>query len=146
MVLSKFQIIKIEKERLRKHKDDRYICGNLYVKLNVNGKKVNLVNVHFSNSNYFSLLHLLETLRQIEMKKINPIIVGDFNIYESDTLYELTKDDYVSSMKYKKYMSYPIRKWTLDYFLIPKKYKFTSLECIGKGLSDHKALIAEVEI
>jgi endonuclease/exonuclease/phosphatase family metal-dependent hydrolase len=145
-VLSKFRIIKTEKEKLRKHKDDRYTCGNLYVKLNVKGKKVDLVNVPLSNSNYFSLLHLLETLRQIEGKEITPIIVGDFNMYESDTLYELTKDDYISSMKYRKYMSYPIRKWTLDYVLIPKKYKFKSFECMGKGLSDHKALVTEVEI
>ena len=43
-------------------------------------------------------------------------------------------------------MSYPIRKWTLDYVLIPKKYKFKSFECMGKGLSDHKALVTEVEI
>jgi len=145
-ILSKYPIVSSKGVTLKKHKDDRYTCGFLQVKLKLKNKKVDLFNLHFSNSSYFSLLHLLETLKYIEKEKIKPILVGDFNMYESDVLHSLTKEKFTSSMKYKKYMSYPIRKWTLDYVLIPKKYKFKSFECGGKGLSDHKALIAEIKI
>ncbi len=143
-VLSKFPILKIEKHKLRKHPDDRYTCGNLYVKIKAE-KIIDLIVVHFSNSDLFSLLHLIETLSIIKKKKIEPIIAGDFNMWHQDWLNDLTSQEYVSSMQYKKYLSYPLNKWTLDYILIPKKYKFKSLKCEG-DVSDHKALIAEVEI
>lgn len=145
-LISKYPIIKIEKEKLKKHPDDIYHCGNLFAKVKVKNKIVDFVVVHFSNNDLFSLLHLIETLNQIKEKKIKPLIAGDFNMYHSDWLDMLTKDDFKSSLNYKKYLSFPLRNWTLDYVLIPKKYKFKSLKCVGKGLSDHKALVVEVEI
>lgn len=145
-ILSKYPIIEIKRKQLKRQKEDRYTCGNLYVKIKIKGKIVEFLAVHFSNSDLFSLLHLIETISYIKKNKINPIIVGDFNMPNQDKLNELTEDNFKSSMNYKKYMSYPIRKWTLDYILIPKKYKFKSFECIGRGLSDHKALVAEVEV
>ena len=144
-ILSKFPILKTEKKKLKKHKEDRYTCGNLYIKIKA-GKIIDLIAVHFSNSNYFSLLHLLETLRYIKKKRIKPIIVGDFNIIDDYVLHELTEEDYKSSMQYKRYISYPPAKYTLDYILIPKKFKFKSFRCEGQNLSDHKALIAEIRI
>jgi endonuclease/exonuclease/phosphatase family metal-dependent hydrolase len=144
-VLSKFPIIKIERKKLEKHKDDRYTCGNLYVKIKAE-KTIDLIVVHFSNSNYFSLLHLLETLKEIKKKKINPIIVGDFNIIDSYVLHDLTEGEYKSSLKFKKYISYPPANYTLDYILIPKNFKFKSFQCLGDDLSDHKALLAEIEV
>lgn len=144
-ILSKFPILKIEKKKLKKHREDRYNCGNLYVKLKAK-KIIDLIVVHFSNSSYFSLLHLIETLKYIEKKKIKPIIVGDFNIIDSYVLHDLTKDEYKSSLKFKKYISYPPANYTLDYILIPKKFKFKSFECLGTNLSDHKALVANIKI
>lgn len=144
-LLSKFPILKIERELLKKQPDDRYTCGNLYVKIKAN-KIVDIVVVHFSNSDLFSKLHLIETLKQIRKKKIKPIIIGDFNMWRQNWLNKLTKKDYQSSIKYKKYISYPHNNWTLDYILIPKNLKFKSFKCTGKGLSDHRVLIAEVEI
>ena len=49
-------------------------------------------------------------------------------------------------MQEKKYISYPKGNFTLDYILIPKKYKFKNLKCEGKNLSDHRALIAEINV
>ncbi len=144
-VLSKFPILKIEKKKLKKHKEDIYNCGNLHIKIKAN-KIVDLIVVHFSNSNYFSLLHLLETLNYIKNKKIKPVILGDFNMYESDVLHDLTRDNFNNSREYKKYISYPARKWTLDYILIPKNCKFKSFKSAGYGLSDHKVLISSINI
>jgi len=144
-VLSKFPIIKTEKIKLKKEKGDKYSQGSLYVRLKAK-KVIDLIDVHFSNNSYFSLLHLLETLKYIKNKKINPIISGDFNIIDSGTLHKLTEKEYRSSLKFKRYLSYPPANYTLDYILIPKRFRFKSLKCLGEGLSDHKALIAEIEI
>ncbi len=153
-VLSKFPISKITKLPLKKHPKDIHYCGNLFVKINAK-EKFNLVVVHFSNNSLFSKLHLMETLKQIKAKKIKPIIVGDFNFWKTGLLNKLIKKDYLNSFEYKKYVSYPQTekeyypsppiRWTLDYILIPKEFKFKSLKCEGK-VSDHRALIAEIEI
>jgi endonuclease/exonuclease/phosphatase family metal-dependent hydrolase len=145
-VLSKFPIIKTERKMLKKHKEDIYNCGNLYFQVQVKKKKIDFVAVHFSNSELTSLLHFIETLKYIEKKKINPIIVGDFNMFDFNLLKDLTGKKWISSRDFKKYISYPARKWALDYILIPKEYMFKSFICEGTKISDHRALIAEVEI
>ncbi|MBT4257855.1 endonuclease/exonuclease/phosphatase family protein [archaeon] len=142
-ILSKFKILKSEKKKLKKHEEDIYNCGNLYLKIKAE-KVIDLIVVHFSNRDLFSLLHLIETLKEIKKRKINPIIVGDFNMRHPEYLRDLTEEKYKISYYYKKYISYPAAKYTLDYIVIPKKYKFKSFKCLGKGLSDHKALVAEV--
>lgn len=144
-VLSKFPILKVEKIKLKKQKGDVYTCGNLHVQIKAE-KIIDVIAVHFSNTDLYSLLHLLETLEYVKEKKIKPIIVGDFNISHPDWLHNLTKIEYHSSMQYKNYISYPAAKYTLDYILIPKKFKFKSLACRGENLSDHKALVAEIQL
>ena len=144
-ILSKFPILKTEKKKLKKHKEDRYTCGNLYIKIKA-GKIIDLIAVHFSPHELFSSLHLKETLKSIKKKKIKPIIIGDFNIIKSKILHDAISKDYQSSLQYKRYISYPKGKFTLDYIVIPKKFKFKSFKCIGTNLSDHKALIAEIRI
>jgi endonuclease/exonuclease/phosphatase family metal-dependent hydrolase len=142
-ILSKFPILKIEKKKLKKQKEDRYYCGNLYFKIKAE-KEIDFIAVHFSPNDLFSKLHLIETLKYAEKKKIEPIIVGDFNMWHTDWLKDLTKKKYTNSFEYKKYTSYPQSNWTLDYILIPKKYKFKNFKCEGTNISDHKALIAEI--
>ncbi|MBS3146815.1 endonuclease/exonuclease/phosphatase family protein [Candidatus Woesearchaeota archaeon] len=144
-VLSKFPILKVERKKLQKHKQDRYTCGNLYAKIKAE-KIIDLIVVHFSNSNYFSLLHLLETLKDVKKRGIKPIIIGDFNIIDSYVLHELTENEFYSSLKFKKYISYPTKNETLDYVLIPKKFKFRSFECLTDNLSDHRALVVKIKI
>ncbi|MDA3836700.1 MAG: hypothetical protein PF542_03690 [Nanoarchaeota archaeon] len=75
---------------------------------------------------------------------MNPIIVGDFNMYHIGHLRDLTGDGYKNSYDYKKCISYPATKYTLDYIVIPKKYTFKSFKCIGNNLSGHKALVIEI--
>ena len=137
--------MKVEKKELKKHEEDIYNCGNLYVQIKAK-RIIDIIVVHFSNKDLQSLLHLIETLKYIKKKKIKPIIVGDFNIKNSNYLHDLTEDEYKSSMKFKKYSSYPPANYTLDYIIIPKGFIFKSLRCIGSGLSDHKALVTEIEV
>jgi len=144
-ILSKFSILKTEMIELKKHPEDRYTCGNLYVRIKAE-KIIDLINVHFSNNDLFSKLHLIETMEQIRKKKIHPIIAGDFNMWHTDWLENITGDNYTNSFIYNKYISYPARKWTLDYIVIPKEYRFKSFKSVGKDLSDHKALVAEIVV
>jgi endonuclease/exonuclease/phosphatase family metal-dependent hydrolase len=144
-VLSKFKILNVEKKKLAKHPEDRYTCGNLHLRVKAE-KVLDLIVVHFSNRDLFSLLHLIETMKYTREKKIRPIIVGDFNIKHPEYLSQMIYGDYTSSYDYKKYLSYPPANYTLDYVVIPKEFKFKSLKCLGKGLSDHMALLAEVKL
>ncbi len=144
-VLSKFPILKKKKKMLKKHKEDRYHCGNLYFRVK-SKKEIDFIAVHFSPNEKFSLPQLNETLKYAKKKKIRPILIGDFNIINSKVLNEVISDEYKSSLQKKKYISYPKGKFTLDYIVIPKEYKFKTFKCEGTGLSDHKALIAEIII
>ena len=143
-IFSKFPIKKVEKIQLTKQPEDRYTCGNLHITIQAK-KKIDIIGVHFSNSNLFSLLHLIETLKYARDKKIKPIIVGDFNILHPNWLVDVSSGEYTNSYSFKKYISYPSKNETLDYILIPKKFKFKSLVCSGDELSDHRTLMAEIE-
>lgn len=143
-ILSKFPILEEHKLKLRKHKEDKYNCGNLHVKIKAE-KIIDLILVHYSNSHYFSLLHLIETLEYVKEKKIEPIIIGDFNMIDSYVLVNQTKDHFNCSYTFKKYISYPSANQTLDYILIPNQYQFKSLNIV-KSLSDHCALFSEINL
>ncbi len=143
-ILSKYPFVKIEKKMLTKQKEDRYHCGNIYFRINKQKNNFDFIAVHFSPHELFSKLHLEETLNYIKNKRINPIIIGDFNIIKSEILHDAIKGKFKSSLQYKKYLSYPKGKFTLDYIVISNKMKFKSFKCLGKGLSDHKALVAEI--
>lgn len=144
-ILSRFPILKIERIKLKKQQEDRYTCGNLHVRIKAD-KLFDLVGVHFSNSDLFSKLHLIETMNQIRKRKIRPIIAGDFNMRHTKLLKDLTGKSYTNSFMHKAYISYPSRNWVLDYIVIPKEYEFKSFKCTGAGLSDHKALVAKIKI
>jgi len=145
-VLSKYPLKKIETKKLEKQPEDRYTCGNIHVRVQIGKKAVDLVAVHFSNSDLYSLLHLIETMSWVRKKKITPIIAGDFNMRHPKWLGEITGEEYKNSYQYKKYISYPRAKFTLDYIVIPKKYFFKKVECKHLNLSDHKPLLAEVKL
>lgn len=144
-ILSRFPIVFTKNIKLKKQRGDKYYCSNLHGKIKLE-KEIDLINLQFSPNDVFSLNQLKETLAYIRKKNINPIIVGDFNIRHSSWLDKLTKKDYNNSFKYKKYISHPAAKYTLDYILIPKDLSFKSFRCGGKDLSDHRALIAEVKL
>jgi len=140
-VISKHPIIKTIKKKLKKHQRDEYTRGILYVRIN----KMDIFVVHFSPDDLFSKLHLIETLKYIKQKNILPIIIGDFNIRKKYIIKSVLSKEYISSSNIKKYISYPPAKYTLDYIIIPKDLRFKSFACIGNELSDHKALVAEIE-
>jgi endonuclease/exonuclease/phosphatase family metal-dependent hydrolase len=139
-ILSRIKIIKVSKIKLKKHPDDKYDRGILHIKT----KEFDLINVHFSPGDNFAKLHLLETLEYVKRANINPIIVGDFNFRDAKTITEIDLKNFRISTDFKEYISKP--PYTLDYILIPKNFTFKSFSCIEANLSDHKALLSEINL
>jgi hypothetical protein len=71
-------------------------------------------------------------------------MAGDFNIYDIAKYKELYTDKYVSSSEEYAYVSYPDDKASLDYILLPKRYKFENFTCRPEYVSDHKMLVAKI--
>lgn len=139
-ILSKFPMTKIVKKKLKKHQKDEYTRGILHARIN----DKDIIVVHFSPNDLFSKLHLKETLKYAKQKRIKPIIIGDFNIRKKQILKLFLPKNYISSSNIKKYISYMPAKYTLDYIIVHRNLHFKSFSCIGTGLSDHKALLAEI--
>lgn len=143
-VLSKYPIIDSEVIVLKKRADDKHTRIIQKVSLLVDGGIVNFTNVHFSN-NAYSDEQLAETLGITKSRGENSVIVGDFNIFDIQTVHRLYSTDYIASTEISQYVSFPSEEATLDYALIPKTFTCTSID-IGENLSDHNALTMELAI
>jgi endonuclease/exonuclease/phosphatase family metal-dependent hydrolase len=143
-VLSKYPIIDSEVIVLKKRPDDKHTRIIQRVSLQVDTKIVPFTNVHFSNNDY-SDEQLEETLNITKECNEASVILGDFNIFDIQTVNILYSSDYVASTEIADYVSFPSENATFDYILIPKYLKCSSLS-IGENLSDHNALTAELDI
>ncbi|PIN77901.1 hypothetical protein COV14_04900 [Candidatus Woesearchaeota archaeon CG10_big_fil_rev_8_21_14_0_10_33_12] len=114
---------------------------------------IDLINVHFENTNKGSKEHLKHTLKWCKERKIKPIIAGDFNIKLIEALKEIAEKDYEISYLIKPYKSFMPTKFshdkipiTLDYVIVHKdKFKMTEVECINRDISDHNPVIAKIK-
>lgn len=140
-VLSRYPIVDSEVIVLRKREDDKHTRIIQKVSLLINDRVINFTNVHFSNNEY-SHEQLEETLLITKNRNESSIILGDFNIFDLQTVSHLYSADYVASTEISKYISFPSEASTFDYILMPREYAFTSLG-VGEKLSDHNALSFE---
>ena len=141
-VLSKYPISDSEIIVLRKRADDKHTRIIQKVSVSVDGQTVNFTNVHFSNNDY-SDEQLEETLKITKGRDETSVILGDFNIFDIQTVSSLYSDDYRVSTDFYQYVSFPSEKATLDYVLVPRDFEFISFS-IGENLSDHNALTFEL--
>ena len=105
-----------------------------------------LIKYKFNNFSICNLhLSKYDKSRELEIKKIPKadIYAGDFNMepYEINKFFPKDKISYNLS----KYISYPSKNLTLDYFVL-KKWEFVRFKCIPTKFSDHSALFAEINI
>jgi endonuclease/exonuclease/phosphatase family metal-dependent hydrolase len=148
LVLSKHPIVKVNNRYLKQQKDNRHQSALQQISLKIGNKMIEVWNIHFSNRDDWSKLHLQETMSYV---KKPTIIIGDFNIQIFANT-ELPRDinaiinkTHINSYNFKKYVSYPRGNVILDYILIPKQYKFLKVKCAGNNISDHKAIIATIK-
>lgn len=141
-VLSRYPIVDSEILVLKKRDDDKHTRIVQNVDVLISGVLQKFSNVHFSNNDY-SDEQLEEVLKVAEGRQEKRIVVGDFNIFDIDTVGHLFFEDYTVSTSVSQYISFPSEAVTLDYILIPKVYEFKSLS-VGENLSDHNALTFEI--
>ncbi|MEK6917775.1 MAG: endonuclease/exonuclease/phosphatase family protein [Nanoarchaeota archaeon] len=152
-ILSKFPIKKSELVILPHVKKDKN-SGFLHTKAEISHGDLDLINVHFENTDEGSKEHLKYVLEWCKKRNIKPIIAGDFNMRKTGTLIELSDKEYGISYKLKPYFSFmptdfsnnkePI---TLDYILAHKeKFKVLDVKCTQNNISDHNPVIAFLEL
>lgn len=106
--------------------------------------ELKLANVHFSIRDDYALHHLEEVLGMLAARGEKRIIAGDFNINHLADHAKLWRDDYVLSTQILDYVSFAESNQAEDYFLVPKEYELKSVTVSEDGLSDHRALAAEI--
>jgi endonuclease/exonuclease/phosphatase family metal-dependent hydrolase len=142
-VLSHLPVIKSETIILRHQDPDPH--QRLVQFIDVQGDAVvKLANVHFSIRDDFALNNLREVLGMLEARGEKRIIAGDFNVNHLEKYAHLWRDDYVVSTQLQSYVSFAESNQANDYFLVPKEYELKSIVVSEDGLSDHRALAAEI--
>jgi endonuclease/exonuclease/phosphatase family metal-dependent hydrolase len=145
-LISKYPIVSSETYFLRQHPDHDEACSVLFCKIDVNGKLIDVCNVHFGNSDLFSDLHLNELMDLCEKRHIQPILLGDFNHFNLGSYKENRLKNYMLTTDAAAYESMPKNNGTLDYIVVPSsKYTIKSAICPNEYVSDHRALFAVVE-
>ena len=155
-IISKYPIKKNKKVLLQHYpkNNDKRSLGFLSVQIVIEKELIDILSVHFLNNEKSSILNLLETLKWVKKNKLKPIIAGDFNIIKTNNLKKLASKDYEISYYKKKYLSYPVNRFsynrvpvTLDYIIShKKKFKMGKVKCVKTKASDHNAVISEVKL
>ncbi len=128
--------------------------GFMHVVIKTHKENINLINVHFENTNPGSKEHLKQTLRWCKKNEIKPIIAGDFNMKVTEDLKEAAEKEYQISYLIKPYKSFMPTEFshdkvpiTLDYIMSHKdKFEMEEVECVDNDVSDHKPVIAKIKI
>lgn len=152
-ILSKYPIIHAEKINLphiKKNKD----FGFTHTIVECQGKKINLINVHFENTDEGSKEHLKFVIEWCKKRGICPIIAGDFNMLNTNNLMSIADKDYLISYKIKPYKSFMPTEFsaqkepiTLDYIIAQKdNFGIKEIECVQNDASDHNPVIAIINL
>ncbi|MDD5012568.1 MAG: endonuclease/exonuclease/phosphatase family protein [Candidatus Nanoarchaeia archaeon] len=150
--ISKYRIKKSEFVKLKpvlKNKD----FGFLHLVIETSKGDIDLIDVHFENTDKGAKKQLKETIKWIKQKNISPIIAGDFNMKNINDLIKILGKDYEISCLIKPYFSFMPTEFsnnkepiTLDYIVVKKnKFKIEEIKCIEDSPSDHKPIIAEIK-
>ncbi len=143
-VLSHFPIENSEVLVLNKQPDDKHSRIVQNVDVSIEGRKIELSNIHLSSNDY-APEQLVELLAILKSRDETRIIAGDFNIFQLQDYAQLYGGEYMASIDFKNYVSFPSEGNTLDYVLTPKTMPISSLEAVD-GLSDHNALLFSIDI
>lgn len=144
-LISKYPIVSSETYFLSQHPDHNEACSVLFCKIEVEGTIIDVCNVHFGNSDLFADLHLNELMDLCGARNIQPIILGDFNIFDLSVYKKTRLKNYILSTDTATYESMPKNNGTLDYIAVPSEYTISSVVCPDIYVSDHRALLANVD-
>ena len=145
--LSRYPVVKSDTIILKQASGDEHNRIVQMLDIDVNGSILKIANIHFSITDVtdFATAHLEETLEILKSRGEKRIIAGDFNLSFLEDCIELWGDEYRSSTD-QPYITFPRLDKRVDYFLIPKEYTFISISTSEDGLSDHRALTADIKV
>lgn len=151
-ILSKYPIKKSEVIILPPVEKNRKF-GFMHATLETPEGKIDIINVHFENTDKGAKEHLQKTLEWCKDKKIEPIIAGDFNMKIIGDLKDIAEKEYQISYFVQPYKSFMPTNFshnqipiTLDYIIVSKKnFEILDVKCIDNDISDHNPVIAEIE-
>jgi len=145
--LSRYPVVKSDTIILKQASGDEHNRIIQLLDIDIDGSILKIANIHFSITDItdFATAHLEETLEILKSRGEKRIIAGDFNLSFLEDSFELWGDEYRSSTD-QPYVTFPRLDKRVDYFLIPKEYSFISISTSGDGLSDHRALTADIKV
>jgi len=145
--LSKYPVVASDTIVLKQTPGDEHNRIIQLLDVCVGERVIKIANVHFSLTDTvdYATAHLKETLDVLAARGEERIIAGDFNINHLEALSEMWANNYRSSEE-KEYISFPVMNKRVDYFLISKAYTFLDISTSTDGLSDHLAVMADIEI
>jgi endonuclease/exonuclease/phosphatase family metal-dependent hydrolase len=143
-VLSKFPITTSETLVLKQDPHDHLQRIVQLIDVNYHGHIVKLANVHFAENPELAYDHLAELLEILKSRHERRIIIGDFNMPDLKHN-QLWKNTYTASTS-EYYISYPTNNDRIDYVLMPKSDILVDVSLSPDGLSDHRALTANIHL
>jgi endonuclease/exonuclease/phosphatase family metal-dependent hydrolase len=101
--------------------------------------------VHFGNSDVSADAHLNELMDLCENRKIQPVLLGDFNHFHLASYKQNRLKNYALTTDIIQYESMPKDKGTLDYIAVPsEEYMMRDVQCPNEYVSDHRPLQATI--
>ncbi|MDB5160470.1 MAG: hypothetical protein JWO99_733 [Candidatus Saccharibacteria bacterium] len=143
-VLSRYPIIYSETLVLKQNEHDHLQRIVQLFNVNQNGQIAKYANVHFAENPEMAYENLEELLEILESRQERRVIVGDFNMPDLKHTH-LWQKEYVASTD-EFYISYPANNDRIDFVLIPKADTIVDVSVSPDGLSDHRALTAEIHL
>ena len=143
-ILSKYPIIYSETLVLKQNEHDHLQRIVQFLNINKDGEIIKYANVHFAENPEMAYENLEELLGIIESREEKRVIIGDFNMPDLKHT-PLWQNDYVSSTD-TFYISYPTLNHRDDFVLVPKGGEIKEVSVSPDGLSDHRALTAEIQL
>lgn len=145
--LSRYPIVRSDSYFLKYYPEFPEESSALFCRIHHDDTMIDFCNIHPINNSAASHPQLDELLTVVEARGIDPIILGDFNIYNLAAL-KTTNERlrrYTLSSEAASYVSYPADTDTLDYVIAPSaKYRLSDVVCPDDYVSDHRALLATI--
>jgi endonuclease/exonuclease/phosphatase family metal-dependent hydrolase len=143
-VFSKHPITHSETLVLKQNKNDHLQRIVQLFDVKIQGSVVKYANVHFAQNPELAYDNLEELLQILESRGERRIIVGDFNMPDLKHVPLWQKEYMASTDDY--YISFPTNDDRIDFVLIPKTDVIVDVSVSPDGLSDHRALTAEIRL
>ena len=125
---------------------DREQRGMLHTVVNVEGRKVNIINVHLGLGDKEREIQLTELVDFISKLDNEPyIVVGDFN-QGSMSLDDRVLKDVAKELNKENILTFATGLDRIDYIFVSPKIEVLDYDVLIKNMSDHYPIIAKIRI